>query len=61
MSSALLNSAAVARRSGEEAGIILKTYVDTNPFMAHNVSPGNEPAAAAQPKGAGGAVDPTRG
>jgi hypothetical protein len=59
MSGGLLNSAAVARRSNEEAGTILGAYINTNPTMALNHTA--EPAAAAAPKGTGGAVDPTRG
>jgi hypothetical protein len=58
MSTQLLSSAAVARRSNDEAGIILGAYINTNPTMALNHT--QEVAAAAQPKGAGGAVDPTR-
>jgi hypothetical protein len=59
MASALLNTAAVARRSNDEAGEILKAYIETNPSMALNHTA--EPAVAAAPKGSGGAVDPTRG
>lgn len=59
MASALLNTAAVARRSGDEAGEILQHYIATNPNMAQNHTA--EPAVAAVPKGTGGAVDPTRG
>jgi hypothetical protein len=58
MANGLLNSAAVARRSDTEAGEILGAYIATNPTMALNHT--QEVAAAAQPKGAGGAVDPTR-
>ena len=59
MSNALLRSSAVARRSNEEAGEILGAYIATNPTMTLNHT--QEVAAAASPKGAGGAVDPTRG
>ncbi len=58
MASGLLNTAAVARRSNEEAGEILGAYINTAPTMMHSLT--NEPAAAQQPKGAAGAVDPTR-
>lgn len=58
MASGLLNTAAVARRSGEEAGEILGAYIQTAPTMMHNNT--KEPEAAQQPRGAGGAVDPTR-
>lgn len=58
MASKLLETAAVARRSNDEAGEILGAYISTNPTMALNHT--QEVAAAAQPKGAGGAVDPTR-
>jgi hypothetical protein len=56
--SPLLNSAAVSRRSGEDASEILGAYIATNPAMALNHTVEAAPPA---PKGSGGAVDPTRG
>jgi hypothetical protein len=56
--SPLLNSSAVSRRSGEEAGEILGAYIATNPAMALNHTAEAAPTQA--PKGTGGAVDPTR-
>ena len=55
----LLNTAAVARRSDEEASEILGAYINTNPSMALNRT--NDTAPPQSPKGGGGAVDPTRG
>ncbi|MDE1151829.1 MAG: hypothetical protein PW788_04750 [Micavibrio sp.] len=45
----LLNSTAVGRKSGEDAGEILQAYVATNPMMALNRTMETTPGA--QPKG----------
>lgn len=49
--SSLLNTTAVGRKSGDDAGEILQAYVATNPVMALNRTV--EMTAAAQPKGTG--------
>jgi hypothetical protein len=59
MTDDILNRKAVSRQSGETSGKLLKYFIDTNPGMVLNhTTP--EPAAAAAPKGTGGAVDPTQ-
>ena len=49
--STLLETTAVGRKSGDDAGEILQAYVATNPVMALNRT--IEVAATAQPKGTG--------
>jgi len=49
--SSLLNTTAVGRKSGDDAGEILQAYVATNPVMALNRT--IEMTASAQPKGTG--------
>lgn len=47
----LLDTVAVSRQSGENAGEILGAYLDTAPQMALNRTVEAAPEATAQPKG----------
>ena len=51
----VLQTAAVSRQSGDNAGEILGAYIATNPAMALNHT---AELAADKPKGAAGAIDP---
>jgi hypothetical protein len=53
MSTSLLNSVAVSRRSGDDASTILSAYIQTAPAMAQNHTADNAPAASTKPKGTG--------
>lgn len=57
--SKLLESVAVARRSGDEAEEILAAYTQTPGLvMALNRTKGAEPKTASAPPNAAGAIDP---